>query len=246
MTKIPTYKDIVADLAKVSDKKRALEMARYFKTGKGEYGEGDIFIGVTVPASRIISKRYVELGMSEVKKLLTSKIHEYRTIALHIWCLQYARESERRKEIFNEYLAHTKYINNWDLVDTSAREIVGQFVWNYYSAIKRKAFLTKLAKSKLIWERRIAIVATHYGIMKGELGEVFAVATLLLKDTHDLMHKAVGWMLREVGKKDRNALRWFLDSHAHVMPRTMLRYALEHFEPAEKARYMKMKALKAR
>ncbi len=235
-----TAKSVMKELALVSDKQKAVFVARYFKTGKGQYGEGDVFIGVTVPAVRVVVRKYRELPLSEVQVLLTSKIHEHRLAALLILCLQYARGNT--EEIFKMYLNNTRYINNWDLVDTSARDIVGHYVWNHMSPTKRKIFLSKLAKSESLWERRIAMVATSYGISKGELDYTFHIAEVLLKDTHDLMHKASGWMLREAGKKDKRALAGFLDSHAGTMPRTMLRYALEHFKPKERQKYMQMRA----
>lgn len=241
MAKSLSYKNVIHDLSLVASKDRAMGAARYFKTGKNDYGEGDIFIGVTVPAARIISKKYLLLPIADVLKLLKSKIHEHRFTALLILGLQYAKQPERQKEILDVYLSHTRYINNWDLVDTSARDIVGHYVWNYLDSKKRKTFLSKLANSELIWERRISIVSTHYGIMKGKTEETLAIAALLIKDTHDLLHKATGWMLREVGKKDINGLRGFLDKYASIMPRTMLRYALEHFAEKERFKYMKMK-----
>jgi 3-methyladenine DNA glycosylase AlkD len=235
-------KSVIKSLKVIADKDRAISTARYFKTGKGEYGEGDVFIGVTVPQGRIVAKEYRELPIEEVLILLRSKVHEHRSVSLYILCDQYSRYPKRQKEIFDIYLQHTEYVNNWDLVDTSARDIVGHYVWNHLSDAKRKLFLSKLAKSKILWERRIAIVSTHYGILRDDLSETFFVSELLLSDTHDLMHKAVGWMLREAGKRDKKALVVFLNRYAGIMPRTTLRYSIEHFGLVERLKYMKMKA----
>lgn len=243
-----TAKMVIKELEKVADKKRAVFVAGYFKTGKGQYGEGDTFIGVPVPSARIIAKKFQQLSLSEVSILLKSNIHEHRLTALLILCYVYKnigknikeKQNQAHKKIFDLYLKHTKCINNWDLVDTSARDIVGHYIWNYYDVSKRKAFLKKLATSKLIWERRIAVISTFYGIGRGELKDVFYVAGLLMKDSHDLIHKAVGWMLREAGKKDVDEEKVFLDSYAPTMPRTMLRYAIERFGREDRGKYMNM------
>ncbi|MES3005812.1 MAG: DNA alkylation repair protein [Patescibacteria group bacterium] len=242
MSKKLTFKNVIVDLVAVVDRKRAVSSARYFKTGKGEYGEGDVFVGITVPVMRAVAKKYQLISLGEIKKLLVSDIHEHRYVALLILCLKYQKEPAIHREIFEMYLVHTKFINNWDLVDTSARDIIGHYIWNHFITSKRRIFLTKLAKSRHLWERRISIVATHYGIVRQEFEETLVIADLLLKDTHDLIHKATGWMLREVGKKDEGVLKKFLDGHAVVMPRTMLRYSLERFKPQERLKYMKMKA----
>lgn len=222
------------DLEAIATKERAQASQRYFKTGKGEYGEGDIFIGTTVPQTREIAKKYKNLNLNEIKELLQSKIHEHRLIALYILADKYklSKESEKQ-EICDFYLNHTKHINNWDLVDSSAHLILGEHISN-----KDKSILEKLSKSQDLWERRISIISTLQFIRKNEFNETFKIANLLLKDKHDLIHKAVGWMLREIGKKDKNKLKEFLDKHHKVMPRTMLRYSIEHFSKEEKQHYM--------
>ncbi len=209
---------------------------RFFKAGKGQYGEGDIFIGVTVPEQRAIAKKYKALPLGEIKKLLESKIHEHRLTALLI--LGEKREKAPRAEraaIAKFFLAHRTRANNWDLVDSSARDLLGN---ELLESKRSRLILDKLARSKSLWDRRIAIVATHAYIEVGELGDTFRISAVLMEDKEDLMHKACGWMLREAGKKDRRALSRFLDTYAVAMPRTMLRYALEHYGARDRARYM--------
>lgn len=219
---------VITDLQKLADKRRAVLVARYFKTGKGEYGEGDVFIGLTVPQVREIAKKYKDLPLSDVEELLHSKIHEYRLTALII--LTYKKLS---KEIVDLYLANTKYINNWDLVDLSSHEILGTWLLD-----KPRAILYKLAKSTLIWERRIAIISTFAFLRKKELDDSMKLAELLLHDQHDLMQKAVGWALREVGKRDEKVLVTFLTKHYKTIPRTTLRYAIEKFDAKRRAQYL--------
>lgn len=223
-----TTKAIIAALNKVKNKRRATSSARYFKTGLGEYGYGDIFIGVTVPLQRKIAKKYKELPLVEVSKLLKSKIHEHRFTALLI--LTYKTID---KEVYDFYLAHLKHINNWDLVDVSAGPIVGAYLFD-----KNRNILEVLSRADSLWERRIAIVATSYFISRKQIDTTLVIAAKLLNDHHDLIHKAVGWMLREVGKRNRNALSDFVYQYAKVMPRTMLRYAIEHFSPDERKMIM--------
>ena len=205
------------------------------KTGKGQYGYGDVFVGVTVPEQRKVAKDYKDLELKEIEKLLKNKIHECRFTALLILVEQYKNADEKTKEkIARFYLAHTKYINNWDLVDLSAPTIVGDYL------LKRdRKILYKLAKSKNIWERRIAVLATFAFIKNKETEDSFALAEILLTDKHDLMHKAVGWMLREIGKHcSRGELITFLNTHKSKMPRTALRYAIEHFSPLERKKFL--------
>ena len=214
---------------------RAKSSKRFFKTGKGEYAEGDIFIGITVPQSRVIAKTYHALPLPEIKKLLNSKIHEERAIALFILVDQFIRGDERlRAQIYRLYIASIKYINNWDLVDVSAPTIVGGFLMD-----KPKDVLTKLAQSKNLWHRRIAIIATQYFIRKNQYNETLRIAELLLTDTHDLIHKAVGWMLREVGNRSLETEEVFLKKYYKTMPRTMLRYAIEKFSEEKRLQYLK-------
>lgn len=225
---------IKIDLERVATKERAQVSARYFKTGKGEYGEGDIFLGTTVPQTREIAKKYKTLQLNEIKQLLESKIHEHRLIALYILVDKYKKSKDAEKqEIADFYLNHTKHINNWDLVDSSAHLILGIHLSN-----KDKSILEKLAKSNDLWERRISIISTLHFIRNNQFKETFKIANILIKDKHDLIHKAVGWMLREIGKKDKQAEKEFLNKHYKTMPRTMLRYAIEHFSVDEKSHYM--------
>ncbi len=216
---------------------RALVSQRFFKTGKGQYGEGDVFIGITVPDCREIARSFSDLSFEDIDKLLASKIHEERLIALLILVRRFQKgDAKEQAKIFKHYLASTKRINNWDLVDLSADKIVGAYLLD-----KPKDILFKLVKSKNIWERRIAIIATFYFIKNKQFDTTLAIAEELLDDTHDLIHKAVGWMLREVGKRSLVVERVFLDKHAHYMPRTMLRYAIERFDPVMRTKYMAIK-----
>ena len=213
----------------------ALFLQRFFKTGAGQYGEGDVFIGVRVPDLRRVCRECGAASLATTRTLLRSRIHEERVLALLLLVQAFNRGDERgRREVYRLYLAHTRYVNNWDLVDVSAGPIVGGWL-----AERSRAPLARLARSASLWERRIAIVATHHFIRRGELEDTFSIADLLLHDTHDLIHKAVGWMLREAGKRDPDALRAFLLERHSVMPRTMLRYAIERFPEPERRRYLK-------
>jgi 3-methyladenine DNA glycosylase AlkD len=207
---------------------RARQVALYFKTGRGQYGEGDVFLGIPVPVMRRIALKYHALTLTDLQKMLNSKIHEYRAAALEILVAQYARgDVKQQKAIVEFYLRNTNRINNWDLVDASSRPILGEHLKG-----RSRKILRKLAKSKSLWERRIAIVSTMTLIWTGELDDAIEIAEMLLDDKHDLIHKAVGWVLREAGIKDRTRLVQFLETHYARMPRTALRYAIEHF-PAE-------------
>ena len=210
-------------------------MAGFFKTGKGQYGEGDKFLGITVPQTRTVAKKYWQLPLAEVLQLLQSAFHEERLAALLIMILQYQKGDEKqKKEIFQAYLENTQWINNWDLVDLTADRIVGAYLDD-----KTKDLLFKLAQSKLLWERRIAMLATFYEIKKGKSEIALAVAEKLLGDREDLMHKAVGWMLREVGKRcSQKEEEKFLQKYIKVMPRTTLRYAIERFEEGKRRQYL--------
>lgn len=221
---------------------KAKFLAGYFKTGPGEYGEGDTFLGVTVPEQRRIAKRFAAMPFPEYERMLASHIHEHRVSALIALVHLYEVASlPEQKKIVDFYLAHTKRINNWDLVDASASYILGAYL---FENKKSRAILRKLAHSKDLWERRIAIVATHYFIRRGDFADTLTISELLLRDTHDLIYKAVGWMLREVGNRDRATLEQFLEVHAHVMPRTMLRYAIEKFPQSKRSYYLGLRALK--
>jgi 3-methyladenine DNA glycosylase AlkD len=221
---------------------RALGAERFFKTQKGEYGYGDVFIGVTVPDTRKVARQSIALPLGEIKKLLLSAIHEDRLLGLIILVQQFKKGDRKvQKQIFDLYLKMRGRVNNWDLVDVSAPQIIGQYCLQYGGGME---ILTSLASSKVLWQRRMAIVATLAFIRAGSSKECFAIAQHLLDDQHDLIHKAVGWMLREVGKNiGRAEERKFLDSYVQDMPRTALRYALEHFDPQERSVYMKKHAL---
>lgn len=220
--------DLAEELRLQTNPAKAKLFARYFKTGEGEYGEGDRFMGLTVPQVRAIAKKYKDLPLKEVEKLLHSPIHEYRLTALII--LTYQKPT---REIVDLYLRNTKYINNWDLVDLSSHEILGTYLLD-----KPRTILYKLAKSKNIWERRIAVLATFAFLRTNDFRDSFAIAEILLHDKHDLIHKAVGWMLREVGKRDQLAEEVFLKKHHQAMPRTMLRYAIERFPETKRRSYL--------
>jgi len=219
-------------------KEKAEFFPRFFKTGKGEYAEGDKFIGVTVPNCRLIAKKYKDINLTEIGILLKSKIHEERLVALLILVEQFRKGDDKLKEkIFNFYLTNSKNINNWDLVDLSAPKIVGEYLitnQDCATTFKDQVFkgtyiLNLLANSESLWQRRIAIISTYAFIRIGELNLTLTIAVQLLSDKHDLIHKAVGWMLREVGKKDQNLLEKFLKDNYSNIPRTTLRYSIEKY-----------------
>ena len=225
---------IKKDLQAESDPLKKKGLSRFFKTGKGEYGEGDIFLGVTVPKMRRVAKKYKDVSLDEIRTLLRSLIHEERLTALLILVENFRKADETEKtEIFNLYLKNTKYINNWDLVDLSASRIVGEFLKD-----KPVDILYTLAKSKSLWERRIAIISTFQFIWEGRFAETLKISKILLTDRHDLIHKAVGWMLREVGKRSFKTEEGFLKKHYKKMPRTMLRYSIEKFPEKLRLRYL--------
>ncbi|MFO0936358.1 MAG: DNA alkylation repair protein [Gemmataceae bacterium] len=212
----------------------AVGSARYFKTGPGEYGEGDIFIGVRVPMLRKLARECQALPLNDVEGLLQSPIHEERLLALLILVRGVSRcEDPHRKLVYDLYCRNMKYVNNWDLVDTSAPAIVGG-----YLSDRPRTPLYRWAKSPALWERRIAIIATQHFIRRGEFADTIAICQLLISDREDLIHKATGWMLREMGNRDESVLHQFLDKFAAVMPRTMLRYAIEKFDPDVRRLYL--------
>lgn len=233
------------NLKKLGSIERKKNAERFFKTGVGQYGEGDVFVGATVPECREVAKKYLDLSLVDIKKLLYSKIHEERLISLFILVHQFEKGDKKiREKVYKFYLNNAKQVNNWDLVDTSAHKIVGAYL---LENPEEKKILEKLANSKNLWERRISIISTFQFIKTGELDEAFKVAEMLMNDKHDpawpqggasLIHKAVGWMLREVGKKDKNALVSFLNKHKHHMPRTALRYAIERFPEAQRKKIL--------
>jgi 3-methyladenine DNA glycosylase AlkD len=227
-----------AVIQKKANRRVAEVSRRFFKTGPGQYGEGDIFCGITVPTARKIAKQFGDLSHTEIEKALLSPLHEVRLIALLILVHQFEQgSSAEQRAVFHFYLSATSCINNWDLVDLSAYKIVGAYLLKHP---KEKSILTKLARSNVMWERRIAIVATFAFIRAGKFADTFRLARLLMRDSHDLMHKAVGWMLREVGKRDVVALTTFLNTHISRLPRTTLRYAIERYpEPIRRAFLLK-------
>lgn len=231
---------ITNDLNKLANKPQASILQRFFKTAPGQYGAGDVFLGIKVPVQRKIAKKYSYLNLKDLKALLESKIHEFRLVALLILVEQYekAADLKTKEKIVKFYLSQRLRINNWDLVDLSVYKILGDWLLLRTSELK---ILDKLASSKNLWERRIAIIATFAFIKKGQAKETLNLAKKLLKDEHDLIHKAVGWMLREVGKRvSKKKLLIFLDQNSKNMPRTALRYAIEHLSPSEREYYLKM------
>jgi 3-methyladenine DNA glycosylase AlkD len=223
------------ELRNAADPEKAEILQRFFKTGKGEYGEGDRFLGISVPRQRRIARQYSEISMKDLQKLLASKIHEERLVALLILIIKYKKAPKDRQEmIFHFYLKNTIHINNWDLVDVSAEHIVGD-----YLSGKDKSVLYRLAQSENLWERRIAIMSTFNFVKNHRFNDTLALAERLLSDRHDLIHKAAGWMLREIGKRDIRAEEQFLKKHYKYMPRTMLRYSIERFSERKRQFYLK-------
>ncbi|MFH1098879.1 MAG: DNA alkylation repair protein [Candidatus Uhrbacteria bacterium] len=229
--------DLRKEIRQKANAKRAAIARLFFKTGRGEYGEGDHFFGLTVPEQRQIAQRYRDLAFLDVRKLLRSPYHEDRFVALIIFVDQFTRGDEpRREQIYRLYLSSVApCVNNWDLVDVSAHKIVGEYLCDHPG---KRVVLQKLARSKNLWERRVAMIATLAFIAHDEFAETLRLADILLLDRHDLIHKAVGWMLREVGKRDRATLVKFLRSRYNRMPRTMLRYAIEKFSDSERRAYL--------
>ena len=229
--------ELKSKIKSLADKKVAETMQWFFKTGKGDYGEGDVFIGLKVPVQRKLAKEFKDLSLTEIKELLTSIVHEERLISLIILIDKYQKADEKGKyEIFNFYLKNRKGINNWDLVDISAPKIIGKHLLE-----KDKSILFKFALSKNLWERRIAILSTWEFIKNNNYKPTLQIAGILLKDKHDLIHKAVGWMLREIGKKEIAVEEKFLKSCYKKMPRTMLRYAIEKFPETKRKKYLQGK-----
>ena len=235
----PTYQRMLAALEEHADAKRAVAVARYFKTGPGEYGEGDVFIGLTVPQIRTLARELKAASLETVERLLTHPIHEARALALMIMTMQYERaDVSGRTRIFRSYVRRLEHVNNWDLVDGSAPTLAG-------GELERPAALKLIdrwSRSRSVWERRVAVLATLTAIRNAEFALTFRLCERLLKDEHDLIHKACGWMLREVGKRDERALTRWLDRFAPRMPRTMLRYAIERFAEGRRGRYLKLKS----
>ncbi len=226
---------ITKEMRKLANSKIAEHSQRFFKTAKGEYGEGDVFIGIRVPELRKLAKKYIELSITDLKKLVKSKIHEERLTGLLILVNKYksAKVEQEREKLYQLYIRHFKYINNWDLVDVTCPHIIGRHLMD-----KNREILYVWAKSDHLWTRRIAIITNGWFIRNGDLRDVFKISKILLTDKHDLIHKAVGWMLREAGKKDLKALEAFLKKHYKNMPRTMLRYSIEKFPESKRKKYL--------
>ncbi len=224
------------ELQQEADKERGSFLSGFFKTGKGQYGEGDIFLGISVPQLRFIAAKYIDLALSDIEQLLHAKFHEYRLTAVIILTEKYKKSTEsERIKIYSFYIKNARYINNWDLVDASADKIVGAYLFD-----KSREKLYELAKSSNLWEKRIAIIATYQFIKQKEYKDTVGIAEILLHDKHDLIQKAVGWMLREVGKRvSQEKEEEFLKIHYKTMPRTMLRYAIERFPEEKRKKYLK-------
>lgn len=234
MTTKHSLSEIQTELRKLADEKIVEHSQRFFKTGKGEYGEGDVFLGIRVPVLRQAAKKYISIPFSVCQGLLESKYHEERLFALIVLVMAYKKAgSDAQKRIYHFYLGNTRYVNNWDLVDLSAQYIVGTYLRG-----RDKKRLYQLAISDSLWERRIAIISTLDFIRHNEFSDALNISEILLSDTHDLIHKAVGWMLREIGKRDLAAEEGFLKKHYQRMPRTMLRYAIEKFEEDKRKSYL--------
>ncbi len=232
-------KDLKIDIKKEENPEKARILSKFFRTGPGEYGEGDKFLGITVPIQRQLAQKHGNITLADIEILVKSPLHEERLIGLLILVQKFEEalteeSTSNANRIIYTYLQHTDYINNWDLVDLTASKILGHWLFD-----KDRKQLHTLAKSKKLWEKRIAIISTYYFIKRGDFGDTIAIAKILLHDTHDLIHKAVGWMLREVGKQDLATLDKFLHDYAQDMPRTMLRYAIEKHPEHIRQEYLK-------
>ena len=226
---------IQQELKSLANPEKAKLLQGFFKTGPEQYGEGDVFLGLTVPQIRVIAKQHFkDISLAEVQSLVESKYHEFRMCGLIILTYKYEKFPSGRKEIYDFYLKNTKYINNWDLVDVTTPRIVGTYLLD-----KDRSVLYNLAKSSDLWEKRIAVLATFPFIRNNDFKDCLAISEILLDDKHDLIHKAVGWMLREIGKKNQAIEEEFLNKHYKTMPRTMLRYAIERFEEGKRKGYLK-------
>lgn len=235
---MPTLTQLKKDMKKLAHPAQGELLQSFFKTGKGEYGEGDVFLGIKVPVQRKMVRKYRDLPRKDVLSLLQSKIHEHRLTAVLILIDQFKRADEKnRKVIYFQYLKNAKKVNNWDLVDLSAPNIVGTYLLE-----KPRSILYKLALSKNLWEKRIAVLATFMFIRNNDFTDALKIAGVFLNDKHDLIHKAVGWMLREVGKRNQKVEERFLKKYCKNMPRTMLRYAIEKFSETKRKEYLRKRA----
>ncbi|HLB57911.1 MAG: DNA alkylation repair protein [Gammaproteobacteria bacterium RIFCSPHIGHO2_02_FULL_42_13] len=229
-----SYRMVRKKLRSLANSETAVILQRFFKTGSGQYGEGDKFLGIKVPQLRKVAKEFQDLKLSDVQKLLHSSNHEERLLAIIFLVNRFSTADEKTQErVYQLYLKNTRYINNWDLVDLSAHHIVGAYLFS-----RAKKLLYALAVSNDLWERRIAMLSTFYYIKRSRFQEALKISKILLYDEHDLIHKAVGWMLREIGKRDLAVEEDFLKSHYKKMPRTMLRYAIERFPESKRKRYL--------
>lgn len=232
---------LIGYLMSLRNKEKAIGVARFFKSGKGKYGEGDYFLGIKVPAITQVAKKNIDISLDDVGVLLKNKWHEIRVLAVKILTLKFGSKKtsdSEKNQIYRFYLKNTKNINNWDLVDISCHYVVGSFLLNRKAEAKR--VLSKLAKSKNLWERRISIISTYAFIRNNDLDLTYEISSMRLSDTHDLMHKAVGWMLREAGKRDEDKLKVYLTQKIEFIPRTALRYAIERFPESERKRFLRM------
>lgn len=234
--------EIQKELEAFADPIKKVFLPRFFKTGEGEYGAGDKFLGVVVPKTRIVAKRYKEETFEVIAHLLSSEWHEVRLCALIMMCERFKKVNEQaRREICQFYLSHTVSINNWDLVDLSAPGIVGTYLSDKEDDERKELY--RLAQSSWLWDQRIAVVSTITFIRQSDFIDIIRLAEQLMQHPHDLMHKAIGWMLREMGKKNEDILRAFLEQHADKMPRTMLRYSIEKFDEEERQYFLKKKGI---
>ncbi|HMP89458.1 MAG TPA: DNA alkylation repair protein [Kiritimatiellia bacterium] len=233
MSASPTAANIRRSLHTVSDASRAPAMQRFFKTGPGEYAEGDVFIGVTMPHIRMLARQYYTAPLDEIPVLLASKIHEERMLGLLILVRRHQKDPASRDAVYRMYTKHMKWINNWDLIDVTAEHVIGAHLYE-----RNRTPLYTWAASKSIWPRRIAIMTTFHFIKRGDFEDTLRLATIYLNDAHDLIHKATGWMLREIGNRNREVEIDFLQKHAATMPRVMLRYAIEKFPKTQRMRFM--------
>ncbi len=229
-----TSADVKKELLEKQDREKALQLSRFFKTGKGEYGEGDIFLGIKVPEQRKTAGKYADIDIDALSDLISDPVHECRLTALLILVIKYERKNSDKKKIVDFYIDNISFINNWDLVDLSAPKILGPWLF-----MRDRSMLYKFAESGDLWKQRIALLSTYYFIKKNDFNETFALAELLLKNKHDLIHKASGWMLREIGKINQDSEEIFLKKYYRNMPRTMLRYAIERFDEEKRQKYLK-------
>ena len=229
--------DLKKDLQKLASPQKAKDCARFFKVGKGEYGEGDKFIGVTVPEQRVIAKKYLDISLTELEKLVSSPIHEYRLTGFMLLVYKYEKteDNKLKKKYYDFYLKNHKFANNWDIIDVTTPKVIGAYL---FENIAERKILYQYAISKNLWERRVTMLATYAFITKNDFVDALKISKILLNDKHDLIHKAVGWMLREIGKKDQKVEEEFLQKYYKKMPRTMLRYAIEKFSDNKRKKYL--------